>query len=290
VLNRCAFTALALSAGFSGVACSAAVSGSGAVDAEPRLTTSAVVLVERMVDPVGSSRAEASARFVRVAAPVSTEEALQAIGAALALPGAGHCAPLALLTAASPPAEPAPVVELVDVGSVSLDAEGRETRLVSRLLPDVTDVVSGLVYARTADPSLLPAETRYTVHVGGRSDLAAFEITALAPADPANVVVGGTDADGMVVASGPSLAFSWPSGAESDVVYVDIQPGALRCVLGGESTTGDALLRATVQTALLGDSGTLVVHRLRSEPLVAQGLEGGELRFDFGRALSYVRR
>jgi len=256
------------------------------VDAEPRLTTSAVVLVERMVDPVGSSRAEASARFVRVAAPVSTEEALQAIGAALALPGAGHCAPLALLTAASPLAEPAPVVELVDVGSVALDAEGRETRLVSRLLPDV----SGLVYARTADPALLPAETRYTVRVGGRSDLAAFEIAASAPADPSNVIVGGTDADGTVVVSGPSLPFSWPSGAESDVVYVDIQPGALRCVLGGESTTGDALLHATVQTALMGDSGTLVVHRLRSEPLIAQGLEGGELRFDFGRSLSYVRR
>lgn len=293
VLERRALIPLALSAGFSvfsGVGCSATVSGSGTVDAEPRLTTSAVVVVERMVDPVGSSRAEASARFVRVAAPVSTEEALQAIGAAVALPTADRCAPLALLAAASPLAEPAPVVELVDVGSVSLDAEGRETHLVSRLLPDVTDVVSGLVYARTADPSLLPAESRYTLRVGGRPDLAAFEITAAAPADPANVQVGGLEADGTVAVTGASLPFSWPSGAEGDVVYVDIQPGAFRCVLGGKSAPDDSLLRAVVPTALLGDSGTLVVHRLRSEPLVAQGLEGGELRFDFGRALSYVRR
>jgi hypothetical protein len=259
-------------------------------DAEARLSTSAVVVVERMVDPAGGSRAEASARFVRVTSPVSTDEALQAIGAAVILPAAGHCVPLASLSSASPLTEPAPVVELIDVGSVSLDAEGRQTHLVSRLLPDVTDVVSGLVYARTADPTLLPAESRYTLRVGGRSDLAPIELTALAPADPTNVLTGGTDVDGTLVVTGPALAFSWPSSAEADVLYVDVQPGGVRCVLGGETTASDPLVRASIQTALLGDSGTLVVHRLRSEPFVAQGLESGELRFDFGRSLSYVRR
>jgi hypothetical protein len=263
---------------------------SGTGDAEVRLSTSAVVVVERMVDPAGGSRAEASARFVRVASPVSTDEALQAIGAALVLPAAGHCVPLTSLSSASPLSEPAPVVELVDVGSVSLDAEGRETHLVSRLLPDVTDVVSGFVYARTTDPTLLPAESRYTLRVGGRSDLAPIELTASAPADPTNVLTGATtDADGTLVVTGSSLAFSWPAGAEADVLYVDLQPGGVRCVLGGETTAGDPLVHASIQTALLGDSGTLVVHRLRSEPFVAQGLEGGELRFDFGRSLSYVR-
>lgn len=285
--------ALALSAGFAGFAgtgCSAMVAASGTGDAEPRLTTSAVIVVERMVDPAGGSRAEASARFVRVTSPVSTDEALQAIGAALVLPAAGHCVPLASLSGASPLTEPAPVVELVDVGSVSLEAEGRETHLVSRLLPDVTDVVSGLVYARTADTTLLPAESRYTIRVAGRFDLAPFEVTASAPADPANVITGGTDVDGTLVVTGPTFPFSWPSGADADVIYVDLQPGGVRCVLGGETTAGDPLVRASIQTALLGDSGTLVVHRLRSQPLVAQGLEGGELRFDFGRSLSYVRR
>jgi hypothetical protein len=275
-------------AGFAGLGCSATVSSSTG-DAEARLSTSAVVVVERMVDPAGGSRAEASARFVRVASPVSTDEALQAIGAAVILPAAGHCVPLASLSSASPLTEPAPVVELIDVGSVSLDAEGRQTHLVSRLLPDVTDVVSGLVYARTADPTLLPAESRYTLRVGGRSDLAPIELTALAPADPTNVLTGGTDVQGTLVVTGPALAFSWPAGAEADVLYVDLQPGGVRCVLGGETTAGDPLVRASIQTALLGDSGTLVVHRLRSEPFVAQGLEGGELRFDFGRSLSYVR-
>jgi hypothetical protein len=248
------------------------------------------VVVERMVDQTGGSRAEASARFVRVAAPVSTEEALRAIGAAVVLPPAGQCAPFATLSGASLPAEPAPVVELVDVGPVSLETEGRETHLVSRLLPDVTDVVSGLVYARTADPAVLPASSRYTLRVGGGSDLQSFDVVASAPADPSDVLIGGSDPGGSLVVTGRSLAFSWPIGADGDVVYVDLQPGAIRCVLAGETATGDPLARASIETTLLESSGALVVHRLRSEPLTAQGLEGGELRFDFGRSLSYVRQ
>jgi hypothetical protein len=270
--------------------CSASVSASASGDAEPRLLTSAVIVIERMVDSAGGSHAEASARFVRVAAPASTEEALRAIGATLVLPAAGQCAPFASLSGGSVLAEPAPVVELVDVGPVSVDAEGRQTHLAARLLPDVTDVVSGVVYAKTADPGLLPSESHYTVLVGGRSDLAAFKISAAAPPDPADVLTGATDVDGTLVVTGPSLSFSWPPSADGDLVYVDLQPGALRCTLAGQVAAGDTLVRASLPTTLLGDSGTLIVHRLRSEPLVSQGLEGGELRFDFGRSLAYVRR
>jgi hypothetical protein len=280
---------LAIALALPGVGCSATVSATSG-DAEPRLTTSAIVVVERMVDSAGASRAEASARFVRVAAPASTEEAFRAIGATLVLPASGHCVSFAALSGVSLLAEPAPVVELVDVGSVSLDADGRETHLASRLLPDVTDIVSGVVYARTADPGLLPADSRYTVRVGGGSDLPPFEVLASAPADPDNVLTDGATVGGSLVVSGPSLTFSWPPGADGDVVYVDLQPGAQRCVLAGEAVAGDPLVRASIQTALLGDSGTLVVHRMRSGALVSQGLEGGELRFDFGRSLSYVRR
>jgi hypothetical protein len=270
--------------------CSATVSGSGAGDAEPRLLTSAVVVVERMVDAAGSSHAEASARFVRVAAPTSTEEALRAIGATLTLPPAGQCVPFASLSAGSPVGEPAPVVELVDVGFVSVDADGRQTRLVSRLLPDVTDVVSGVVYAKTADPGLLPSAGLYTLRVGGRADVPAFEVSAQAPPDPADVSLDATDPDGTLVVNQPSIRFSWPPSVDGDLVYVDVQPGALRCTLAGRVATDPALIQASLPTAALGDSGTLTIHRLRSEPLVSQGIEGGELRFDFGRSLAYVRR
>jgi hypothetical protein len=31
------------------------------------------------------------------------------------------------------------------------------------------------------------------------------------------------------------------------------------------------------------------VHRLRQEPIVARGVDDGEVRFDFSRSIAYVR-
>jgi hypothetical protein len=45
-----------------------------------------------------------------------------------------------------------------------------------------------------------------------------------------------------------------------------------------------------VSTLFLDDAGTLVVHRLRREPLSARGIDSGEVRFDFARTIAYVRR
>ena len=47
---------------------------------------------------------------------------------------------------------------------------------------------------------------------------------------------------------------------------------------------------ATVPASLVDEAGTLVVHRMHREALVARGLEGGEVRFDFSRSVAYVRR
>ncbi|HEY5243489.1 MAG TPA: hypothetical protein VIJ22_18540, partial [Polyangiaceae bacterium] len=101
--------------------CAGAVSGaSDGVDAEASTTTSAVVAVERTADSAEGSRAEASARFIRVMAPSSADDALRAIGASLDLPPGGSCA--AITSLAGAPATQAPVVELLDVGGVTLEA------------------------------------------------------------------------------------------------------------------------------------------------------------------------
>ncbi len=271
--------------------CAGTVSGSGAPgDAEPSASTSAVVIVERTVDATQGTRATASARFVRVSTPSSRLEGLRAIGAAGDLPARGACATVTSLTGGVATDEPAPVVELVDVGTVSLIAGSTETRLVPRQLPDVTDVVSGVVYARATDPAGLPAGVRYAVHVGGRTDLGAFDVSAVAPADPADIHVAGENPDGSLVVVGrePALDLTWAPDAASDVVYVDVQPAAVRCVLGGgEGGGGDN--HGSLPASLLDDRGSLVIHRLHREPLRAQGLEGGEIRFDFARSVAYVR-
>jgi hypothetical protein len=269
--------------------CAGAVSGAAeGADAEPSTTTSAVVAVERTADSTEGSRAEASARFIRVAAPSSAADGLRAIGAALDLPAVGSCASIASLVSA--PAVQAPVVELLDVGEVTLLANGVVTRLAARQLPDVTDVVSGMVYARATDPVLLPAATPYVVRVAGGHGLEPLEVTAAAPEDPSDVRIAGEDAAGTLTATGSAVDLSWstpsspPAEVADDVIYVDVRPNGVRCVLDPGAGRG------SVSTVFLDDAGTLVVHRLRREPLVARGIDSGEVRFDFARSVAYVRR
>ncbi len=283
-------TAMVLAAPLAG--CTGTVSGSTAGgDAEAMTVTSAVVIVERSIDATGGARAQTSARFVRVPARSSRQDALRTIGAALDLPPRGTCASIAALAEGASKREPTPVIELADVGSVSLEASSRETRLIPRQLPDVTDVVSGVVYARAVDPVLLPAEAQYVVHVGGSAEVDPFDVPSLAPADPSDVRIVGEDSGGLlVVASGVAVELSWTPDGTSDNLYVDLQPAGFRCVLGDGPNPPADHAGATVPASLFDDTGTIAVHRVRRESLAARGLESGEIRFDFSRSVHYTRR
>jgi hypothetical protein len=255
----------------------------GTADAEVATTTSAVVVVERTIAANEGSRAEASARFVRISAGASVDDALSAIGASLELPPPGACASVNALGAGNARGGPAPLVELVDVGAVTIEAGGVETHLLPRQLPDVTDVVSGVVYARAAEPAFLPPATRYAVHVTGGQDLGAFDVTVSAPGDPSAIQIAGEDEQGTVVAAGPTVDLVWAPDSPEDMVYVDIRPNGVRCVFGNAG-------RAAVPTLFFDETGTLVVHRLRREPLRTAGIDSGEVRFDFARSVVYTRR
>jgi hypothetical protein len=277
------FAALALPLSFAAAGCAGNVSGVPG-DAEAASTTSAVIVVERTIDAVQGSHAEGSARFVRVAAPASVDDALRAIGAALELPARGACATVRSLASGGGTArEVAPVVELLDVGAVSVKADGVQIHLLPRQLPDVTDVVSGVVYARAADPSSLPASTRYVVHVAGGQGLGPFDMAAVAPSDPSAVHIAGEDEHGTVLASGSTVDLAWTADGADDPVYVDVRPSGVRCVF---ANTGEA----AVSTLLFDDAGTLVVHRLHRESLRLPGIDSGEVRFDFARSVAYLRR
>jgi hypothetical protein len=269
-------------------------SGADGVDAEAVTTTSALVSVERTSDPTVGSRAEASARFLRVLAPSSSDDALRAIGAALDLPAVGSCAALSS-RAGSAPAQVLPVVELVDVGGVTLEAAGIETRMSPRQLPDVTDVVSGVVYARGTDPALLPDGARYQVRVSGNARFEAFTASAAGAGDPAEVRIAGEDESGSVSATGATLDVSWAATGtgSDDVVYLDVRPAGVRCTLGVVAAVaggGGQPVHSSISTLLLDDAGTLVIHRLHREALRAPSVDSGEIRFDFARTVAYVRR
>jgi hypothetical protein len=269
-------------------------SGADGVDAEGTATTSALVSIERTSDPTVGSRAEASARFLRVLAPSSADDALRAIGAALELPAVGACAAMASHASDGPAQLPLPpLVELVDVGGVNVEAAGVETRMSPRQLPDVTDVVSGVVYSRGTDPALLPDSARYQLRVAGTAGFEPFTVSASAAGDPADVRIAGEDEAGTLTAAGATLEVSWPASSVDDLIYLDVRPAGVRCTLGNSGdlrSAGGEAMHASVSTLLLDDAGTLVIHRLHREPLRAQSVDSGEIRFDFARTVPYVRR
>lgn len=272
----------------------------GTGDADPPSTT-AIVVVARSIDPTEGSRAEASARFVRVAGS-STASALQSIGASLDLPR-DSCASVASLASAAGPGEPGEraLIELADVGSVSIDTGETQARLAPRQLPDVTDVVSGVVYARAADPAAFPAGVAYTLRVSGAADIDPIETRATAPADPTDVRLVGEDVLGAAdLPAGEPLEFAWPAGSvgPGDSLYADIRPSGgtgVRCVLASDDIGDGGLSSAVIPSTLLADEhgafteGTVVVHRVHREAFRARGLEGGEVRFDFARTIAYKR-
>jgi hypothetical protein len=159
----------------------------------------------------------------------------------------------------------------VDVGDVSLEVDGEITRLLPRQVPDVTDVVSGIVYARgtfrprsggagdvPSGPSLLPPATRYIVHVAGGHDLGAFDVAMMAPRDPSEVRIAGETAQALELGSSDGVAFSWTPDGPDDLVYVDVRPesASLRSTtqpsadVPSRSTTppsADVPLRSTTQ-------------------------------------------
>ncbi len=267
------------------VGCSAPVSASPeAADAEAATPAAAIVVVERTSGPGDGTRAEAVARFVQMRSGAVDEQALRMIGAAVDFPALGGCAPVRRGVGDAP----ARAVKLADVGGISLEANGVRTTLAARQLPDVADLVSGVVYTGRGETALFP-QTRYTVRSTGTPEVDAFEVYAMAPSEPADVRVAGQDGRATVVlATGAAVDLTWDAGGD-DLVYVDVAPAdastpMTRCLF---ADTG----RATLASSAIGaDVGTLSLHRLHREAFRARGLDSGEIRFDFARAVGFTRR
>jgi len=279
-------------------ACTGTVAASqDAVDAEASSVT-AVIAVER-TSGVGSAgatdgaRGEAVARVLRMRAGAVDDDALRMVGAAVDFPTMGSCA-----RAAAPTASNSRAVELLDVGAITLEADGVKTNLVARRLPDVADLVSGVVYTtRSSGGEGFPARGRYEVRVAGLDrDVAAFGVEANVVGEPAELRVAGQPAGptGQEAAPGSPVSIApnapvdlaWTVGATLafDVVYIDVAaPGGqtTRCLF---SDSGRATVPASAFTA---DDGTLSVHRVHREAFRAPGVDTGELRFDFARVVAY---
>jgi hypothetical protein len=191
----------------------------------------------------------------------------------------------------------------MDVGALSLDTDTAKTSLVARRLPDVADLVSGVVYtarAKDDDGIAFPVRGHYVLRAAGSPDLdvAPFAVESSVIGEPADVRIAGLEpraGEKLLVSATRTVDVTWarPStstteAAESDdVVYIDVSSAGAattRCLFADNG-------RATLTGSSFGDGdGTVTTHRLHREVFHARGIDAGELRFDFARAISFRRR
>jgi hypothetical protein len=277
------------------VACSAPVAASSdTADAEAAASpATAVVVVERTSGPGDASHAEAVARFVQMRAGAVDDQALRMVGAAVDFPALDACEAVGKTWGGDSPAR---AVRLADVGLVTLEASqamtpgSARTSLVARQLPDVADLVSGVVYTARGEGTLVP-HARYALRSTGTAEVDPFEVLATAPPEPGDVKVDGQDGRvAVALTPGSGATLSWEPGAPEDLVYVDVVSRAgdgavVRCLFADAG-------HATIAAAAFGgvEEGTVSVHRLHREAFRAKGLDSGEIRFDFARAIAFTRR
>ena len=280
--------------------CTGNVAASGeTADAEASAIT-AVVVVERTtgnaLNQAENTRGEAVARFVRMRSGAVDDAALRSVGAAVDFPALGTCMRLASVNA--------PTVfhalDLMDVGAVSLETDAAKTNLIARRLPDVADLVSGVVYtarARDDDRVAFPVRGHYVLRAAGSPelDVAPFAVESTVIGEPTDVRVGGLEpraGEKLLVSAASRVDVTWtrPSitdAVSDDLVYIDdvsAIDGTTRCLFADNG-------RATLSGSSFGDGdGTVTTHRLHREVFHARGIDVGELRFDFARAVSFRRR
>jgi len=278
-----------------GLGCSAPVVTSAEADAEASAQATAVVLIERTVSAGDNARAEAVARFLRIHGGAVDEEALRMVGAAIDFPAMGTCASLGAARAPVPATGATRTVELVNLGAITVEANGARVQMQPRRLPDIVDLVSGVVYSTRAPAAeALPADTSYILRASGRPDLDVppFAAVATAPNEPVDLVVAGQDArrpGGLTLAPDGPTEISWGAGGPDDVVYVDVTQSAATGLRNTRCLFDDAGRAVIAASAFTEGDGTMTVHRLHREAFQARGIDTGEIRFDFARVVSFRR-
>jgi hypothetical protein len=235
-------------------------------------------------------------------------QTLQLLGAALELPAPGVCTAATAASFDSPAGDASTVpldlrshaVELLDVGAVSIDAQGVHTELEARALPDIVDLVTGVVYSThvsAPDAAGLPSRGDYVVRATGSTranaehTVPSFSVRATSPGQPEDLTIDGQDArskDGVVLVAGSQAKLTWSTSGASDpddLVYVDVissdealddgsgaRGAYVRCLLtdtGAATIPSSAFVLPRTSDLTTGATemmrGTLAVHRVHRE-------------------------
>lgn len=264
--------------------------------------TQGIILVDRVTTVEGAPQTNVSAKFMRLSPTAEPELAERIVGTRLDLPVPGGCMLVSPL--ANDDADPAlsalGMIELLDVGDLTMRTGDTEMPLAARAFPDVGGLVSGVFYTSRDAASDLPAPARYILEGSGSTTVDRFSIEIDAPAVPEDVRVDDAPlADGVVLEESTGAVVRWRSDdalratrrGEGDLVYVDITAAtgtAIRCAFSdeGRGEIPGSVLRGGSLGALPA-AATLAVHRVRLGTFLGPGIDVGEVRFDLavvGRA------
>ncbi len=280
-------------------------SGEGAASA-------ALVTVERVVGSDETIHTSAVARFIKMRDGSLDDETLRMLGATLDLPPVGSCdvgeGAEAALEEHGPHA-----VELLGVGSLAMEAGGASATLEARALPDIVDLVTGVLYSTRGETlDALPSKGSYVLRSAGsplsvdaEHSVGGFAIAAMAPGEPGELRVDGDDSSTIALRAGADSSLSWKVEADSDdSIYVEVvraaddgAAGRVRCQFadrGAASIPASAFVTGGSEAA----HGSLIVHRVHREvfqvpadPLGGKmGIDSGVVRFDFARTVDFTRR
>jgi len=271
-------------------------------DAADGASSTALIVLERTVTADDSVHGNAVARFIRMRAGAVDDETMEMVGATLDLPDVGACRAESARAASSAAPSTAPrAVELLDVGAIAFEANGTVTTLDSRALPDIVDLVTGVLYSTRTTPldsDRLPSRGGYVVRTGGSAHatdldhaVAPFVVLATAPGEPDELRIDGQDAraaDGVTLTPGARVDLAWAvsdGDDPDDVVYVDVLSAATRTSAG--ALAGVEPVESVVRVrCLFADRGTA---SLPASAFVVAG--GGEVsRSELSHGMLVVHR
>lgn len=234
-------------------------------DEEAATQTAALVHLERNE---GSSHVVA--RYVRAARV--TAEAVRATGGTFDLPALGQCSPIDAHVSIAP----APV-ELLAAGSTAVLQGDAVVELVPRSVPDMSDLVSGFVYSKTAAIAPGPA----SLVLAGVAE----PITIDVPAPLTDLEVDGLRGASLDLdVSAAAVRISWAAAPGESVVVADVHGAAIavRCTL---EDTG----AGEIDRDWFGAQGTLVLRRMVHLELEREPFQRIVIDSETSRALPYAK-
>jgi hypothetical protein len=239
----------------------------------------AIVVVERSVGPGEATRGDAVvARFLRVRQGAVDDPALRIAGVPDVPSAAKGCwvpsgeAPYARLAGRQ--------VDLLDVGTVTLESAQARTTLYSRAMPDPANVVSGTFYSARATDAFATGSLVQLRATGGLDLVDGFAVSIPAPRDLGEVTVASTTA-------GLDVAWDATDVDARDVVYLDVLSSSQVLARCATADAGRFIVPLSAVGAI--EDGELAVHRLHREAFHAKGVDPGEVRFDVSRVTAFHR-